>query len=79
MVYFPFCSARFAAPKFERSAPNPACLTHGVGGQFCPRGIVPLALQWIVRSGRSFLLYRFLLTSSADKQPDFLDGLTSPA
>jgi hypothetical protein len=79
MVYFPICSARFAAPNLKDQLQFPACLTHGVGGQFCPRGILPLALQWIVRSGRSFLLYRLLLIGSAGKQPSLLDGLTSPA
>ena len=37
-------------------------------GQFCPRGIVPLALQWIVRSGRPYLLYRVPGRSSARLQ-----------
>lgn len=29
----------------------------------CPRGKLTLALQWIVRSGRTFLRYRLLLLS----------------
>ena len=41
-------------------------------GQFCPRGKVPLALQWIVRSGRPYLRYRFSWTIKhpAMIQPD---------
>jgi hypothetical protein len=50
-----------------------------LAGNFALEGCFPLALQWIVRSGRSFLLYRFLLIGSAGKQPNFLDGLISPA
>ena len=55
---FSICSARLAAPNLKDRPQFPACLTHRVGGQFCPGGIISLALQWIVRSGRTFLLYR---------------------
>jgi hypothetical protein len=67
----------FSAPcstKFERSVPKTWRLrAWGFGGQFCPREEFPLAVQWIVRSGRSFLRYRFPARSSPAKiQPDFL-------
>jgi hypothetical protein len=33
------------------------------GGQYAQEGKLTLALQWIVRSGRTFLRYRLLLLS----------------
>ena len=41
------------------------------GGQFAQEGKLTLAVQWIVRSGRSFLLHRFLRDlCSANGQPN---------
>jgi hypothetical protein len=62
--------------KFERSAQKAAALNSlrgrmRSGGQFCPRGKFSLAVQWIVRSGRSFLLHRpCLILRAANSQPD---------
>jgi hypothetical protein len=58
------CSAKFLKI-------GSVCTRHA-DGQFCPRGIVPLALQWIVRSGRPYLRYRFPWTIKhpAMIQPD---------
>ena len=78
MDFFHFPQARLAAPNLkDRSQNSAAQNSHwacmGFGGQFCPREELPLALQWIVRSGRSFLHYRFacVICYPANIQPDF--------
>ncbi len=69
------------------AAPNlkdlPRTLAHArmrSGGQFAQEGKLTLALQWIVRSGRTFLLYRLPADLAPGELPaGLLDGLASPA
>jgi hypothetical protein len=51
--------SRACSTKFERSAPKRLRIrAWRFGGQYALEGKLTLALQWIVRSGRTFLLYR---------------------
>ena len=57
------CLNALAAPNLKDRSKTTSRFTRfpermGYGGQFCPRGEILLAVQWIVRSGRYFLLYR---------------------
>jgi hypothetical protein len=61
--YFCHLLKRACSTKFERSAQKAALQRMRSGGQFAQEGKLTLALQWIARSGRTFLLYRLLLVS----------------
>jgi hypothetical protein len=51
--------SRACSTKFERSAQDVgACARDVLVGNYAQEGKLTLALQWIVRSGRSFLRYR---------------------
>ena len=60
---FSIRSARLAAQNLKDRPKFPACLTHRVGGQFCPGGILPSPCNGLFALGRTFLLYR----DSADR------------
>jgi hypothetical protein len=61
--YFFHLLKRACSTKFERSAQAHNALV----GNYAQEGKFTLALQWIARSGRTFLHYRLLLVSV---QPD---------
>ena len=53
------CSSALAAPNLKDLPRRPCALV----GNYAQEGKLTLALQWIVRSGRTFLHYRLLLLS----------------
>ncbi len=61
MVIFSICSSALAAPNLKDLPRR----IHALVGNFAQEGKFTLALQWIARSGRTFLHYRLRLVSVA--------------
>jgi hypothetical protein len=74
--YFFHLLKRACSTKFERSAQKAALQRMRSGGQFAQEGKLTLALQWIARSGRTFLHYRLPLVS---RTAGLEAGLKAPA
>jgi hypothetical protein len=63
MVIFSICSSALAAPNLKDLPRRPRLSACVLVGNFAQEGKFTLAVQWIVRSGRTFLHYRLLLLS----------------
>jgi hypothetical protein len=63
MVIFSICSSALAAPNLKDLPRRPRLNACVLVGNFAQEGKFTLAVQWIVRSGRTFLHYRLLLLS----------------
>ncbi len=68
MVISSICSSALAAPNLKDLPRRPRFQRMRSGGQFAQEGKLTLALQWIARSGRTFLHYRLL--AGLPMQPD---------
>jgi hypothetical protein len=63
MAIFSICSSALAAPNLKDLPRRPRLSACVLVGNFAQEGKFTLAVQWIVRSGRTFLHYRLLLLS----------------
>ena len=76
MVIFSICSSALAAPNLKDLPRRPRFSACVLVGNFAQEGKLTLALQWIVRSGRTFLHYRLL---TAPRTAGLEAGSNAPA